>query len=418
MGSLPCALLAFLAAQESQPQQRTIEQQLEALIEKTNALESFHARYRVTLEEPDEEPEEGTLELAYSAPDRGAVRIHAGEMEFEAFWLEDRVYALAPDSNGQATWTTARMQTEGEPSAALALLNELFPPGKAHEYALETGVTFGLRWPGIDGCESFNLDVRYMPSGRHCLLDWLPRMKRHAAEMRTEGDDVLWSGEDSLCRLSTETGFPVRIKFTDKEKGQIDVALEELLLDETLESDPFELSEEARQAPDDPSLTASLDLNGPTMTRALILWRVHWLLERGDRSWDDDTRSDLEAVLKELHREALAQRFEPWIERVRSRADELAQHIREELEKDPPPERSSLEELVTQERASLANVLDETIDRYVESLPDTAGPMDEHPVRAELFDAEQDAAELAFEEFVRDPLLAYFDETTAAALGD
>lgn len=418
--SFPFLLLPLLAPQETTPQEPTVEERIDALIEKTNALESFYARYKVQNQDAGGEPWEGLFELAYSAPDRGAVRMtfEKEEKEFRAMWLGTRIYALVPEDDGMMAWHTAHMETEGEPCAALLLLAELFPSGKTREYPLESGVIFGLEWSGMDDAESVNFELKFMPTGRCHLLEWLARMKAHAGEVTVEGADLVWTSGESLCRLASQTGFPVRIDSGTSKSGRAQFGLEELLLDELPEIDPFALPEEADEAKEDPSLTASIDPNGPAMARGLVLARVGWLLDRGDRGWDDQTRSSLEAVLTEVHRELIGQRYSPWIEDVRSWIDGIARHLREEREKDPPRDRSSLDELAAKARTSLEEKLEAQVDRYLDSLPDAIGPFNEGPLRDELLSTERSAATLAFDEVVRDPILAYFDEQTSSALGD
>src|SRR5262249_18732247 len=89
---LPLACVWLLAlVQDPQP---SIADRLNALIAKTNELSSFDARYKVHVEREGGEPTDGTIELAYSAPDRGAVRNHADKAPWELLQLSDQRYVL------------------------------------------------------------------------------------------------------------------------------------------------------------------------------------------------------------------------------------------------------------------------------------------------------------------------------------
>src|SRR6185503_16696674 len=79
----------------------TVEQELAALIEKTNALETFHLVYDMA---SSEDGESGSLELLYRAPDLGRAHLSSSEGDTD-FWVQGKhMYVLADDR-----WRSARL---------------------------------------------------------------------------------------------------------------------------------------------------------------------------------------------------------------------------------------------------------------------------------------------------------------------
>ena len=65
------AVLLLLATSQDPAVEPSIEQELDALIARTNGLVSFRALYRLEATGDDAEEGKGSLEVVYLAPDRG-----------------------------------------------------------------------------------------------------------------------------------------------------------------------------------------------------------------------------------------------------------------------------------------------------------------------------------------------------------
>src|SRR5687768_13839336 len=99
--TLAPAALVLAALQEPGA---TGAERLEACSARSAALARFHARYDVELSGREVEPWLGWLEIAYAAPDRGAVRMHAGELVFEVYLGPGGIHTLLPDEDGALRW--------------------------------------------------------------------------------------------------------------------------------------------------------------------------------------------------------------------------------------------------------------------------------------------------------------------------
>ena len=150
----------------------TVADEIAALIEKTNALESFHAIYDMTRSE--EKGGAMTLEFAYRAPDLGVARVHGSEMDVEVWMLGTDFYVRQGE-----TWK----RTSLEPPPFIALLDESFP---SREHALGPGVTLMFRvWRDASNSGSLQITFADFGAGRTSVLGWLSFMKAKAASQLT-----------------------------------------------------------------------------------------------------------------------------------------------------------------------------------------------------------------------------------------
>ncbi len=139
-------------------------------------------------------------------------------------------------------------------------------------------------------------------------------------------------------------------------------------------------------------------------------------MSSGELDWNDDTRADWVAVLDAIHREMIPERYSEWREENRRWIEGLAEHVRSVLDEDPSPESlAGVRQQAEDARKKLGDTLDEAEESYLEKLPATTCKHSTHEPREELFEVEQEVIPPLWDELVREPMLAYFDEQIEAA---
>jgi hypothetical protein len=400
----PIILIAALCTllQEQEKVELTVEQELAALIEKTNALETFHVFYELSM---TGETETATVELVYRAPDLGRMRFSASGKEADAWFSGRDIY-----SHVDGSW---RKATVAE-SPVAELLDDLFPPEPT---ALAPGVALLLRL-GSDSSGKPELSFSFMTAynGRSSALLWLTDMQRRASQIFVEGNFLGWESEGYRCLVSRATGFIEQVELTSAD-GRGALRLREAHFGEKLDPSLVALPAEARDAPIDEATTRSFDQAlGPEMTRRGGFLRVELQLETKKREWNELARNDWRTFLGALHRKMIEQRYAGWLDQLEKDSDELAERVRTQLSKDDSPERrAALKEEMTRFRVPFEARLEKAAAKY-KALP----PIESTKVtpRQELFDIELEVVDALCEELIRKPALASFDEKIAAAFRD
>ncbi len=390
-----------VAPQEKAPP--SIEQELERLVSKTNALETFHVIYGFEGSEGEGEGEgEGlSLELVYRAPDLGRLIASFPDGEAETWVVGKRIYARF---SGEDFWRSAAVP---DPSPAHEVLDDRFP---AEEGMLEPGVGFEIAFAAT----RFNSSVRRFPCGRWALVSWLREMQGRVSELFVEDERLGWDGDGVRCFVSRKTGFLERVENTSK-VGERPFLLLEGHFDEPLDPSLVILPDQARNAESDPELRRSLEQRyHPTIVRREGILRITRLLDSEERSWDERTRADCRAFLDVLHREWNGAWLADLLDDVEKSTTGLADWVRAQRSLDASDEnRARLEEKVAEHRARLEENLDEVEVRYAESVPAIESIT---VVREELLELELDVIGDLVDELLREPALELFDEELEAAL--
>jgi len=397
------AILLLATASPGSGIRDDVEDQLDVLIEKTNALDSFRARFAMVLREEDEEPMEQVVDLAYQAPDQGYLGTSGNGMVFRMWQTGPRVTLHRPTLPAEQQWATAELP---ERTAASLLYEELFP---SEVKELDPGPRFVVRpKQDPDGQDSISVSVSFSLGRRSHVLDWLAWMKSESIDVSIEGDQLVLDQEGLRLALSRTTGFPESIEMKS-EMGRVSLILEELELDQDVD-EWVELPEEATTAKEDEDLARSLrDLESPWRLRYKFL-DVEQRLERGDLEWDEGTRDRWAQFLTVLHRDLILESLGTWKEQNESWIDSIALYVRTILE-DELGDREVLGEEVAESRRELEQVLDQTLDSYLGRLPEL-GSEGVVP-RPELFETEEEVIGQVFDEVLRKPLLLSFEEVEA-----
>lgn len=394
MARLMPILLAVPCLAVQEPESLTVEQELAALIEQTNALDSFHLLYDME-SEVEGEASQMSMELVYLAPDLGRMRVLGAEGEVDNWMVGERVYVLTDEE-----WKSAVLT---EPPVRVAL-EEAFP---AEEQPLEAGVDLRLTLEReASGAGNFQLTFRNLPAGRTCVLGWLQNLQNWSG-VSAEGSSLSWEEDGLRCQVSRETGLLEELDVTS-EKGRMRMRLREADVNTVLAPELTEIPRAARAAPVDVELCRAL-IPGRGQLRFQAFLRVEHQLASGKRSWNGLARNDWRGVLEALHRPALLEGYAEWLARMTERIGENAERARAECDAhDSPEHRAEFERKVAQGRASLEEVLSQGETRYLDGLSALESARDEP--RQELFDTEREVVDELWAELLREPLLATYDE--------
>jgi len=401
---LAAALALALLVAPQQEQEPSIEEELDALIAKTNALETFHAVYRA--EAPSEEDGDGAVfDLFYEAPDRARVSITAREEgggPSMVFWVVQNRLVSHVVQDGEEQWRVIEMR----PPESWRILDELFPP---EELPLSPGVDLWLQLAP----EGINLSFRYNEWGRYEVLNWLSQMKAPETSVVREPSQLVWSGEGWRALLSRESGFLTRIEAESRGRTLI---LDELRLDEELDPGLMELPESARDLePDEDSERASRQTFKLGYLRDAAFQRVERALRAEERTWNETTRADWRTFLVALQREMIMARHAKWIAQLSAQVVEFEAGLRSRLARDPTPERrAELRKFAEERRAKLGEGFDQAEAQWIDGL--AAIEADTEP-RQELFDVELEVIEEVCDELLRKPILDDFDARVAEVFG-
>jgi hypothetical protein len=394
-------LLVGGGAQE-ESRDATIEQELAALIEKTNALGTFHAVYDMQ-STAEGKPESISMEIVYEAPGTGRLRAKGPEGEQDFWIVGDRVVV-----RGDGAWRQAEMPG---PTEAGRRLDELFPRAKA---SLEPGLFVQLSLKR-NGELAFQLSLGRSVWERLAVLEWLQAMRRDLAAVGIEDESLVWTGEGWRVLVSHSTGF-IQAVDAKSTKGELHVRLLSLRVDDPLPESLVTLPREAEEAEPDPDLgRAFAALRDPDVVRRLAYRRVSGLLDSGEIEWDERCRSDWQSLLEAIHGEALPQRKSKWLDEVRVWIEQGFESMRGQLDTDDSNEvRARLREQAASARALLETKLDASENKYLESL---SSPGDEE-WNERLLEEETEAVRKAYDVVIRQPMLTFFDERITAMLGE
>ncbi|HEX6885212.1 MAG TPA: hypothetical protein VF530_17695 [Planctomycetota bacterium] len=397
--SIVAALVLSVAGLVPQGEEPSLEEELAALVERTNRIETLHLVYEAQGEK-DGEPETMTLDLVYRAPDFGRVRLENSEGGIEQWFMGTRVYFLCEER-----WQWAEFSS---PPAAFQLLEEHFPRGSD---ALEPGLVFGLGFePHEDGGFQFQLNGTLMIHGRDQLFRWHKKLQSGDGVVAEERE-LSWEEDGARYVVQRETGLLEQVYF-QAARGWLRLTLREASVDEPLDPLLLELPEPARAAPESEELARALSWQLPSQ-RQWAFASVEWQLASGKREWNALARRQWEEVLGIMHRETILKSQAEMIAKLEVSIPDRAERSKGDRGEQDSPERKAWEEKVAQARANLESGLAHAETRYRESVEALGLPGVEP--RLELLDVEAEVIAALWDELVREPMLALFDESFAEA---
>lgn len=393
--TLCSAAALLLLCGTARGEEESVEQILAALIERTNALESFHVVYDV-----EGRGEGGEMLFTYEAPGLAHFSMAAQVEGLHTWIVGERIYLQAPEKD----WLSAPFP---EPTAAEVALDELFAPRSG---ALEGGVMFTLDVTDVPDGETAGMDISISrsDSSRPGLLLWLRSMQQRPDEVELEDDELVLRGEAFELHFSTEHGFPTSIRVLTAD-AEIVMHLRECSLDEPLDDALVSLPRAARKAPTDPDLTRSLAaLSSTARVRLNGFGRVAYRLREGDLDWDSESEERWDSFLEELHMPLVETGAARVAESVEARINEFAAQVHEWAEHDRTDEQwAALAPRIEAERASLEERLGGVFANYLGSLP--ALELEQGEL-GQLLEAERLLVRGLFQELLIEPALEHFDQ--------
>lgn len=384
---------------QDEPEEIPLEQEIEALIAKTNALESFRLVYDFESTTSNGETEAGTIEILYRAPDFGRAHVSVPSNEMDFWLVGDDVLVYVPEKG----WKRGRIQ---EP-AVCAVLDERFPlPDTA------TGgitLTLGLR-RNADGQAGMDVHMGRGIGERKFLFSWL-RSQSAASDVAREADAFVRSSDGDSRRVSRRTGLLEEHELESPEM-HIRLRLRSSELDVELPPELLDPPREALDQPEDLELSRQLVHIPVTSLRRQAFERADRWLTRTANGLDERARANWRAVLEALHRPILEATHTRIDSDVGEKLEGAAEHLREERLRDPSAERlAKLTEGLGKSRDNLASSLANSLEKELEGLGslDSVSHAGLHEVEHEIYSA-------LWDELVATPLLARHDEELAAAL--
>jgi hypothetical protein len=288
-------------------------------------------------------------------------------------------------------------------------LYERFP-----ESAVESGVCVVMNMSkSASGEGGVQLAFMGAPWNRPCVLGWL-EMLRHRTGVTVRDSSLEWDDGGLRCRVSRETGL-LEEASSESDEGRMQLRLREGQIDCKLASELVDLPDAARNARVDAELTRRFAFNRNSWRRLAFL-HVESQAESGKRDWSELARNDWHEVMDALHRQAIAKSYAKTLSDLRTQIETVSELAREDAEKDKSEEnRAEVQKKVAEQRAKMEEALTGLRTSYVDSLP--AIEPERHEPRQDLFDTEKEVIDDLWKELILDPLLAYFDEKFAEALG-
>jgi hypothetical protein len=290
------AILALACAFGQEPPKPADESALyDALIKRTNELESFLAVYKATASYDDKVD---SIRVVYRAP--GECRFEGRGMVMSA---HDGILTVRDSSpDGQVSWARvaeAELWERRTAAISTAIAAE-FAKEKASWPVTDCGPSIQINIsPAADGKhDRFNFDMNYA-CPRRALFDWLGLFKR-SPDVSPQGDErrVMRNSRGSEIVLSTRTGF-VESMVRKDDRGTATIELETLDLHPKFDGAEFIAPERPEGVKDD---SAALERQiGNVFTVTVLHHFAAWISNRvgaGGGDWNIEMREHAGKVLE------------------------------------------------------------------------------------------------------------------------
>ena len=393
------------------PQQdggRSVEEEITALIEKTNDLETFHLVYHV--EREGEDPMKATFEFVYRAPDLARMKAAGDEGEMD-MWVTEQQVIWRDDMEGDGEWNRVPFP---ESLPAKLVLDELFP---REETSLGPGVLLDMIIR--DNAETkkahFEVSFKRTTHGRPYVLGWLDTLRKRSADVSIEDESFVLTEDHYRLRVSRMNGMLEHLE-ADSDRGPVEFELRECDLDEALDEGLIAIPDEATNAPIDPEMTQGFEsLFGLGALRHEAFLRIEGQLGSGKHAWNELTRSHWRAFLTALHHDMIFAEHSDWLEELQDYVDDLVEWVRTQRAGNDSPElRAELQRDMAERRVKMAENFETSQEQYEDDLPAVESKHAEP--RQELFNIELEVIDELWDELLSEPVLTAFDEKLAEAL--
>ena len=417
------AILALACVLRQEPSKAAdVNALYDALIKRTNELESFLAVYKATTSSDDKVD---SIRIAYRAPDE--LRFEGKGHQIIARNGVITTRTTAPD--GKESWARVAWEESSEErcaSLSKSIAVEFERQRTSWSCGLDCGQRFELEIGKTDGGrhDRFGLQLGYA-CPREALLGWLQDFKwveesKRSLEVVAEGDDrrVMKTPNGSAVTLSMRTGFLESMVRKD-DRGTATIELETLDLHPKFDDDTFDPGAKPEGVED---ISAALTNHvGEQQTVALEDTFAEWISSQvGSKSleWNDDSRTHAEKVFETIAGDAITSRTQTWQSKTKQWIEHVGEWIRSAYApgggKQPELE-AAIEARIEEGRRNLV----ESLNGYEKKGPSspffTAGSVPDADLRTDLDGLLLKAWAKAFERVLHDPMLEAFDEAVSKA---
>ncbi len=389
---------------------------LEALIERTNALGSFRATYKI--EEPGRE--EATVLFLYSAPHR--LRMDksgpgAGE-QMRMVAVDGRLCTVGSTATEELIYALADMRPL-DPSElpAFRVLDRLFPEIHGHHLGPGPAVEFSWKLSSETNKVDLTLSLAWSVHPRHVLLGWLSTLKGQPELLELEDELLMQSHERHRASVSRSSGFLEALDLVAADGAVMTLRLERLEIDPEFDPSLFEIPDRPEGARDQ---SAQLEqvlsrMLHPSHVRRYCFLRMDRQLADGSREWNERTREDCQAVLQAVHEAPLLEQAGHYRGEMKKHLDRLCTWIANDRARQVPPEQ--MREKVREQRLKVEEQLEAIRAQWQSQLALSPLELARSERAWDLRELEQRVVAELLEEKIRRPILDDFDERTEESLG-
>jgi hypothetical protein len=412
----PLLLSACLLLLQDPPPAK-IQDPLAELVKKSNALEGFTAKYRMT----DREGAVSHVTLFYGAPGHAAMTM-VSDRGTMSMWSDEGALCMYGVSETPYFARLNQRELGAQNRVVDVDLPAEFPGAPKREPSpLPAGACFRWDWiPGKNGERpSTDIAAEFHTERTH-VCGWLQSLQRRSKEPRETDDEFVWTvDETSEVHVSKLTGFITRERGTDP-GSKSEILLESLDLvrpDANVFTAPESAPKGAVNGTDD-GLRA-LRSQGFDGVRTKIWRRLGKWIDDEHVIWDERSPAKLTRVFRTLHAQRLADSMRDYLEKKREWVASSAEDLASRVSALEPGDARGLAAFKTARDRALADFKGR-FTKEMATACERLHPPSTVPANARMSDkflqCERDAIRAEYESQVIDPLVALFREKTDAAL--
>lgn len=389
---------------------------IDELIERTNKLDAFVARYHMTTKDG----EELELRLVFQAPDQAKLTI-AGDKVSLRTCINDGSIDFGSTVAGETPLAGTFVGAEEAMRGAHSLRDRFqaaFPDSSPRE-DVDGGVGFEISIQPADerGNDSVSFTLVFR-AGRFARLGWLDHV-RDLTPVGGDGSEHITYAltEETRFTLSRESGFFERLEKVAAAGSRSKIQLEELELQPKLSESEFLFPARAPGARDiseamrSKMLGLAFDAERRSLHEALKS-----MVEEHRLEWDEAAALKLKQVLRGAQADYFRSMLAPWLDTKRAWIEQCATGLDSKLAAlDASDEggRRSLKLAVAEQRAMLESALDKALEGYLARLSSPIESGEASELGRDVARIEKEMSKVAFEESIAKPLLQSFDEKVA-----
>ncbi len=335
---------------------------LDELIARSLSAPSFHASYTLKFKVKEgvsvQPPPDGEIRIDFGAPDRVRVENKMGGQSMVMWCVGDTLAThLTANAEGRGA-IFGRVDLAGLKQrfrGAQELLRESFGGAAAAKEGEDyDGPSAVLNWSFDERTQRANFELVAASSGFDSPLGWLDILRRKQAALERDGDTLRFATDGGRLRgeLSPADGLLRRLT-GESPNGTFELALVRV---GPLGDDAAALFAPPASVPGARDTSAELRRNALRGVTEALRTRIYSAVARASE-FDAPAQSKAEALLRELHRQHLAESLESWFELAARRRASVVERLRTFAASGRTPEQ--VEKQRQTELANLRGGLDE-----------------------------------------------------------